>query len=57
MKKQAIFLLTMSLIIVGSFSACIEHRYYRQHQQHSPEYMNRHHQGDNDHRDRDEHHK
>ncbi len=37
---QSLFALA---IVVAFMSGCVEHRYYREHHRHSPEYNHRHH--------------
>jgi hypothetical protein len=57
MKKKVFNTIITTLVIAFFLSACAEPRYYREHQQHSPRYEQRHHhtsdKDNNSHRDND----
>jgi hypothetical protein len=41
-KLNKIFAFIAAVVIIISTSGCVEHRYYREHHEHSPEYIHRH---------------
>jgi hypothetical protein len=45
MKKEILKTIIIILAIAFSLPACVEHRYYHEHHQHSPEYSRRHSSG------------
>ncbi|MEP6947913.1 MAG: hypothetical protein ABI863_01500 [Ginsengibacter sp.] len=43
MKKNVFSTIMITLVIIFSLSACVEHRYYHRNHHHSPDYYHRHH--------------